>query len=273
MPHKRLVSEDRRLRDTPDRGDSSAPAEIRVMATLGDLVGIGADLFLLYAQEAICRHGRFTVALSGGSTPRHLYRRLAKADQVRSIWDKMHLFWGDERHVPPDHPDSNYRMACEELRLNGTVPAAQVHRIPAEDPDPWRAALSYERSLLEFFHLGAGQWPRFDLVLLGLGADGHLASLFPESPALREYERLAIADWRADRAAYRITLTAPVFNAAASILFLVSGTEKAQVLQKTLEGAYHPEGCPAQLIRPARGRVLWLVDAGAASLLHQRSQL
>lgn len=262
-----------RLRDALDPSDSSAPAEIRVMATLVDLAAIGADLFLLYAQEAICRHGTFTVALAGGSTPRRLYRKLAESDHVRSMWDKMHLFWGDERHVAPDHPDSNYRMACEALRINRTVPAAQVHRIPAEDSDPRRAALSYERSLCEFFHLGVGQWPRFDLMLLGLGADGHLASLFPESPALREHERLVIADWRADRAAYRITLTLPVFNAAASILFLVSGTEKAQALQQTLEGAYHPESCPAQLIRPPRGRVLWLVDAGAASLLHQWDQL
>lgn len=225
-------------------GLKPATAEVRIVATLEDLAQIGAELFIAQAQAALDRPGAFTAVLTGGSTPRPLYRHLAESAQARSLWEKIHFFWGDERHVLPDHPDSNYRMACDALELNRLVPAAQIHRIPAEDPDPERTALDYERSLRDFFRLTSGQSPRFDLVLLGLGADGHVASLFPGSPALGEHERLVVADWREDRAAYRITLTAPVFNAAARILFVVSGTEKAQALQQTFEAHTTPNAIP-----------------------------
>jgi 6-phosphogluconolactonase len=181
------------------------------------------------------------------------------------VWAHTHWFWGDERYVPPDHPDSNYGMAREALGFDPLRAVQRIHRIPTEYPDAPQAANAYEQHLRAFFHLQPGEWPRFDLVLLGLGADGHVASLFPQSATLEERERLVVVDRPRGQEQYRISLILPVFNAAANIMFLVGGVSKAFALQQTLEGDYRPARYPAQSLRPTQGRVVWLVDAAAAT--------
>ena len=208
-----------------------------------------------------------SVALSGGSTPRALYELLAEpAEPFREqiAWGDIDFFFSDERHVPPDHPDSNYRMANETLFTRVPAPPHRVHRIPAENPIAVRAAEEYEAGLRNFF--GAAR-PAFDLLLLGLGEDGHTASLFPGSPALRETERLVAAPWVEKFSAYRITLTLPVLNNAGSVIFLVTGASKANILEKVLEGGPNSEGFPAHAVQPASGNLLWLVDEAAAALI------
>jgi 6-phosphogluconolactonase len=185
----------------------------------------------------------------------------------RFPWQKTHFFWGDERHVPPDHADSNYRMAFETMISKVPVVPSQVHRIKSENLDAARAAQSYEEDLLQHFRLTQGTWPQFDLVLLGLGSDGHTASLFPDTDVLEERSRLVAPVWVPKFQASRITLTVPLLNHAANILFLVAGKDKAVALQAVLRGELQPGRYPAQLIRPLRGSLLWLVDRDAASLL------
>ncbi|HYL79732.1 MAG TPA: 6-phosphogluconolactonase, partial [Candidatus Acidoferrum sp.] len=210
----------------------------------------------------------FTVALSGGSTPKALFRLLAgEGDgsfRGRVPWNRAQVFWGDERHVPPDHPDSNYRMTYDTLLSRVPVPPENIHRIRTEDPDADKVAESYERTLRSVFRLAEGQLPRFDLVLLGMGPDGHTASLFPGTPALHERKRLVVGQWVEKLQTHRITLTPPVLNNAALVVFLVSGAEKAETLRAVLLGEYQPERFPAQLVRPTGGRLLWLVDRAAA---------
>lgn len=212
------------------------------------------------------------MALSGGSTPRNLYALLAndRALRVAVPWEKTHFFWGDERHVPPDHADSNYRMAHEAMLSKVPVPPANVHRIQGEQWDAGQAAEAYERTLREYFRIAAGQFPCFDLVLLGMGPDGHTASLFPGTTALREQVHLVTANWVEKFNAYRITLTPPVLNRAACVLFLVSGEEKAETLRAVLQGEEQPDRFPAQLIHPTGGSLVWLVDRAAARLLPTR---
>ncbi len=216
------------------------------------------------------------MTLTGGSTPRAFYRRLAQEPfRGRLPWDRIHFFWGDERHVPPDHADSNFRMAHEALLAAVPVPPENIHRIPAEDPDAARAAATYEQTLRDFFALFAGAFPRFDILLLGLGPDAHIASLFPGNAALRERERLAVAPWAERLGAFRITLTVPVLNHAARTFFLVSGAEKADAVYAVLQGERDPERFPGQFIRseegskegPEGGSVLWLLDGAAAGRL------
>jgi len=181
--------------------------------------------------------------------------------------DRMHFFFGDERHVPPDHADSNYRMAHEALFAHLALDGRQVHRIEGEHTDAARAARAYQRELVRFFALGAGEFPRFDLVLLGMGPDGHTASLFPGTRALRERRRSAVANWVGKLDDERITLTARAINAAAHVLFLVGGADKATALKAVLEGRDEPLQLPAQLVRPANGTLSWFVDQAAAALL------
>lgn len=249
---------------------SSMTRKVRILADPQALHRAAAEEFVSRAKRAVQSQGRFAVALSGGSTPSGLYALLASDQTLRreAPWESMHFFWGDERHVPPDHPDSNYRTACEVLLAKVPVPAANVHRIPAENPNVDEVAQAYEDAMRAFFRLSEGQFPRFDLVLLGLGADGHTASLFPGTEALHEKQRLAVASRVASLTANRITLTAPVFNNAACVAFLVSGADKATSLKRVLAGRQAPEQLPAQLIRPADGELLWLVDEAAASLLN-----
>ena len=211
----------------------------------------------------------FTIALSGGSTPRYLHELLAGDPALRDRlpWQHLHFFWGDERHVPPDHPQSNYRMAYESLFTLAPVPKENIHRVPAEEPDAALAAEKYERELRAFFRLEVGQLPRFDCILLGMGSDGHTASLFAHTEALHELNRLVVANWVDKFKAYRVTLTVPVLNHADLVVFLVGGHEKAEALKEVLQGDRQPDRFPAQLIRPDPGKLLWIVDRAAARLL------
>jgi 6-phosphogluconolactonase len=238
-------------------------SEIRIVAGAEALFRAAADEFVSAAEESVRAKGSFTVALSGGSTPKGLYSLLA--GDARTSWNIVHFFWGDERHVPPGDADSNFRMARETLLAR--VPAGQVFRIKGETPDASAAAAEYESELRAFFKLADGEFPQFDLVLLGMGPDGHTASLFPGTKALHEERRLVVSNWVGKFFSERITLTPPVLNNAARVMFLVQGEDKAPALKAVLEGPFEPEQLPAQLIRPRQGRLLWLVDATAAHLL------
>jgi 6-phosphogluconolactonase len=245
------------------------PAEIHRVDDVGALHASGAAMFVDAAVAAQRARGTFTVALAGGSTPKGIYSRLAGDETLRSRvqWANVQWFWGDERHVGPDHPDSNFRMAREAMLARLPIDPDSVCRIKGEYEDAARAADEYEQDLRTAFGVGDGEAPRFDLVLLGMGADGHTASLFPGTNALRETQRLAVTNRVEKLATERITLTVPVLNNAADVLFLVQGAEKAEALKAVLEGPYEPERFPAQLIRPGQGRLRWLVDRPAARLL------
>ncbi len=223
-----------------------------------------AGLFAVVAVRAVADHGRCAVLLAGGETPRRTYELLAEEPlRSRVPWGHLHLFWGDERCVPPDDPRSNARMAYRTLLDRVPVPAGQVHPIPG-DRDPRQAADEYEALLRRFF---AGALPRFDLVLLGLGDDGHTASLFSGSPVLDERERWTAVTRRASEEIDRITLTAPLINKAELAIFLVAGGDKAAALHEVLEEEPDPHCRPARLIRPENGELHWLIDRAAAQLL------
>jgi len=223
-----------------------------------------AEHFVASARAAIARRGRFTAALAGGSTPRGVYRRLAEKEFSKRVeWAHVHLFWGDERCVPPDHPDSNYGMAYETLIAHVPIPGEQVHRMRGEDP-PLEAAAAYEELLRA--HFGTGK-QTFDLVLLGMGEDGHCASLFPGTAAIHETERWVVAHYVDKLDAWRITLTPAVLNVADEVAFIVSGKEKAERVRQVQNDAYRPGTLPAQVIRPANGRLNWYLDSLAASRL------
>ena len=244
----------------------SAPVEVRRLTTPQDLFQAAAEEVLRTATDAVSQHGCCTIALSGGSTPKNLYTLIAANASPSLPWDKIFFFWGDERHVPPDNPDSNYRMAQESLLSKVPIPSANIFPIPAENPDAPAAAEAYEQTLRKFF-AAAGEFPRFDLILLGLGPDGHTASLFPETAALQEGSRLVVANWVEKLKAFRITLTLPVLNAAHAVAFLVSGTDNAAVLREVLEGNGPGEKYPSKLVRPSDGKLIWFVDRAAASEL------
>jgi 6-phosphogluconolactonase len=244
--------------------------DIRIAEDIRELSRMAASEFVQRAVEVVIRRGAFTVALSGGSTPRHLYSLFAEPTEPfinRIPWKNCHFFWGDERLVPPDHPDSNYRMAHETFLSKVPVPSENVHRVLAEGPDANQAAEDYGREIREFFHLEDSKLPRFDFVLLGLGADGHTASLFPGTSILREEKRLVSAEWIESRESYRISMTPPVLNRAACVAFLISGGEKAGIVREVIEGTFHPDRLPAQLIQPGKGRLFWFLDHAAASQL------
>ena len=225
-----------------------------------------ADLFVERARASIADHGAFTVALSGGSTPKRLFALLA-ADPYRSQlgWEKIQFFWGDERSVAPDHADSNYHMASEALLSRVPAPPEHVHRIEAEKPDPAAAAAEYAATIVSVF--GGAELPRFDLILLGMGPDGHTASLFPATTALHEHKALVVANRVEKFHTWRVTMTARLINNAASIAFLVEGEEKAEPLREVLFGPYQPELYPSQLIHPSNGDCHWFVDEPAARLI------
>jgi len=231
-----------------------------------------AERFVSVATRAIRESGRFIVSLAGGSTPRQLYELLATPAYAKRVdWSHTHVFWGDERCVPADDPASNYRLAREALLGRVPVPDANVHRIRGEN-EPARAAAAYEEALRRAF--GTREGPpsrapghRFDLVLLGMGTDGHTASLFPSLAAVRENERWVVAQYVAEVSMWRVTVTPPVLNAAGDVVFLVSGAEKAATLHRVLEGPSEPDVLPAQAIAPTDGDLAWLVDAAAAAQL------
>jgi 6-phosphogluconolactonase len=242
--------------------------ETVICRDLEDVSLRAAALFIQLAEKVASSAGRFTVALSGGSTPRALYALLA-SDQFRSQvpWPQGHFFWGDERCVPPDHFESNYRMAREALLDAVPIPTQNIHRMPGEYVDHTRAATEYEQTLKTFFEVPAGKAPRFDLILLGMGDDGHTASLFPGTAALTERERWVTDNYVEKLATHRLTLTVPVINHAANVVFLISGESKASVLRKVLEGEYQPQRLPSQFIRPEGGTLMFFVDQAAAKEL------
>lgn len=237
---------------------------IRIQPDAEHLMQAAAEMVVSVAAKAITERGRFSIALSGGSTPRALYRLLASVPYWEQIdWGKAHLFWGDERCVPQDDDESNYRMTRESLIEQVPLPAANIHRVHGEMP-PAEAAAAYEEELRQFF---AGDIPRFDLILLGMGDDGHTASLFPHTAALDETEKWVMANYVAQKNVWRITLTVPVINAAWQVAFLISGAEKAGRLREVLYGTHQPHDLPSQLIQPTRGTLVWLLDTAAASAL------
>jgi len=246
---------------------------IEVFPSAANLFHAAAEEFIRVARAAIGAQGRFTVALSGGSTPKALYSLLA-ANYADFAWSRIFLFFGDERHVPPTDPDSNYRMVNESLLTKIAIPAENVFRVPAENPDAAAAASDYEAQLRRFFELSPGdqpgdrpgEFPRFDLILLGIGPDGHTASLFPDSPALDEQTRLVVANWVAKFNTHRITFTFPVLNRAAEVMFLASGADKADMLRQVLEGKNIPP-LPSQRVQPSDGKLLWMLDEAAAAKL------
>lgn len=244
--------------------------EIRVLTTPQELFGAAAEEVVRTVNEAVSERGRFTIALSGGSTPKSLYNLLASNARSTLPWEQMFFFWGDERHVPPTHPDSNYQMANEAMLSKVPVPPGNIYRMATENPDAAAAADAYEKVLRKFFQLGPDGVPRFDLILLGLGPDGHTASLFPGTAALQEKSRLVVANWVDKLKAYRLSLTLPVLNDARCVTFLVSGTDKAAVLKSVLEENVPGEQYPAKLVRPEDGKLIWLIDRGAASELSSK---
>jgi 6-phosphogluconolactonase len=230
-----------------------------VLPTPEALAEEAAQRFADAASDAVQSHGEFVVALSGGATPRSLYARLAAPPYLSSVpWSLVRVFWSDERCVPPDHAASNYRMAREALLDHVPIPPEHVHRIRGED-DPVVAAKAYERTLRTVLR-GA----RIDLVLLGLGDDGHTASLFPGAPDVPDGEAWVVARYHAASSLWRVTLTPVLINAAAEVVFLVSGEAKAAIVHRVLEGPRQPQELPAHLIEPADGRMRWLLDAAAA---------
>ena len=243
--------------------------EIRILPDAAAVARRAAQEFVQVAVAAVRAKGSFAVALSGGSTPKALYSLMVNDQTLRSQvpWDKMHLFFGDERHVPPDHADSNFRMAMEAMISKAPLKPEQVTRIKGEHPDTEQAALEYEKALREYFKLKDGEYPRFDLLLAGMGNEGHTLSLFPGTKALHTDKRLVARNWIGKLYTDRITLTAPTASNSAEIMFMVTGADKAPALKAVLEGPFEPEQLPAQLLQPKNGKLLWLVDAAAGSML------
>jgi 6-phosphogluconolactonase len=254
----------------------AGPPSIDVLPQADALARAAAERFVIAAERAIADHERFVVALSGGSTPRRSYELLAREPLASQVnWSRVQVVWGDERCVPPTDPESNFRMAREALLDHVPLPAGNIHRIRGED-DPARAAASYETTLRELLRTPSGPpssdpGRNIDLVLLGLGENGHTASIFPGSAAAVELVRWVAAEYVPAVAMWRLTLTAPVLNAAAEVLFLVSGGAKANMVKRVLEGPRQSRELPAQLIAPTRGRTQWLLDRAAAAKLSRKT--
>ena len=242
--------------------------EIHIFPDAAAIAKRASEIFLDAAKSAVADHGTFNVALAGGSTPKALNILLA-AEPLRSAipWDKLRIFFGDERHAGPTDPDSNFRMATETVLAKVPLKPEQVHRIMGEYPDTEKAAKEYEQLLRTQFNLGAGQLPRFDLMFLGMGNEGHTLSLFPGTKALHDNGHLVMHNWIGKLYTERVTCTAPVANNSAQIIFMIAGADKALALKAVLEGAHEPEQLPSQLINPTNGKLLWLLDTTAASML------
>jgi 6-phosphogluconolactonase len=248
---------------------TTAHREIAVFRDAAALTRRAADEFLKSINQAVAQKGSFTVALAGGSTPKGLYSLLADDPSLRSQipWPKLHFFFGDERHAPPDSPESNFHMANEALFSKGVVKPEQITRIHGEYADTEKAALEYEQALRAYFKLKDGEYPRFDLVLLGMGEEGHTLSLFPGTKALHASQRIVVRNWVGKLFTERITLTAAAANNANRVIFMVTRSDKALALKAVLEGPYEPDQLPAQFIQPVSGNLLWLLDQAAASKL------
>jgi 6-phosphogluconolactonase len=260
--------------DLSRRYDDGMSQESRLVYPDADALAKAAAVELLrLAQQSVADHGIFTLALAGGSTPRKLYTLLATDPAFQDFpWNETHLFFGDERHVPPSNLDSNYFMVSTTLLSSGLVPAANVHRVRAELPDANMGALDYDVELHSFFTPGMrldDALPRFDVILLGMGPDGHTASLFPGSKALAEKDRWVVANWVEKFNSARITFTFPVLNAARNVLLLIAGADKADMIHDVL--VVHPREAiyPVQMVQPVDGAKVWMLDRAAAERLPQ----
>jgi 6-phosphogluconolactonase len=241
----------------------------RVSASAEELAGVAAEMFASVAAAAVKARGVARVAISGGGTPKAMFGLLADRSRpyfAEVPWEKLQLFWVDERCVPPTDEESNYRMTNEAMLKHVPLPAAQVFRMEGE-LDPEVAASRYEATIRNAFKLEGAETPTFDLVLLGMGDDGHTASLFPHTEALHEMSRIVVANHVPQKDTWRISLTWPVINRGREVAFLIEGEGKAQILHDVLLGEYDPESKPSQLIRPASGRLMFLLDAAAAAKL------
>ena len=259
------------MSSTEAGGANQSSSRLYIYDDLDGVARAAAEL-LVRLQRADHTQEHFALALSGGSTPRTFHSMLVAPpyrDQVD--WERMQYFWGDERFVPPDDPASNYRMAFETLLTKAPVTSDQVHRVPTERGDPATVADLYEADIRRDLNVLPGQFPRFDLILLGMGPDGHCASLFPHTAALHVDNRLVTANEVPQLHTTRITFTVPVINNAAAVVFLVAGADKADALAAVLEGPRDPETYPSQFIAPEHGALYWLADRAAASKL-QRQQ-
>jgi 6-phosphogluconolactonase len=228
-----------------------------------------AQYIVRIATASVKSHGRFTIALSGGTTPRKLYGLLGSEPYRSQIdWTLVHIFWSDERCEPPDSEESNYHLAHEVLLSKISIPAVQVHRMPADMPDRNAASQEYTNEMRRVF--GTDGIPNFDLIQLGMGPEGHTASLFPHQAALHEQQRLVVPVSVPKPPPDRLTFTPPLLNAARNVLFLVTGSDKADALHAVLEDPYNPDEYPAQIVRPPNGEVTWMVDTAAAAKLQRR---
>lgn len=249
------------------KSTTSNPSEVRIFSSAEAVAEGAAELFIHTCDAAVRDRGSFFVALSGGSTPKRTFELLADEPlRSRIKWDRVHLFWGDERYVPHDDPNSNYRMTSEALLRHIPVPHANVHAVRTELSPAEAAATAYEEEIRHTLSTDADSIPQFDLVYLGVGTNGHTASLFPHSPVLHERSRLVVADFVAEVNSWRISMTAPLLNRGRTVAFLVAGREKASVLKQVMFGPRDVENLPAQLISP-EGELLWLLDEAAASML------
>lgn len=236
--------------------------KVIVVSNLENVGKRAAEIIVQAGQEAIAKRGRYMLALSGGRTPRPIFQCLAMPRFSKLLnWSRVHLFWTDERCVPPEHPDSNYGAASKELLKH--VPVKHVFRMMGEISKPEQAALEYEKTLVREFGIKDGEIPQFDLILLGLGEDGHVASLFPGSPALDENKRLAVAPYVPQLKSYRLTLTFPVLNNARCCLFVVSGQSKREIFKQVRDRDNQDIMLPAHAVK---GRITWLVDNATAGL-------
>jgi 6-phosphogluconolactonase len=239
--------------------------QILIKQDLDELSIAAVDQFAQIANRSIVAHGSFSVALAGGSTPGHLYSLLASDNhRLKLDWSRVDFFFGDERHVPPDSEQSNFRMAKETLLDPLGISPARIHRWQSELADANEAAVAYEADLKAYLDRSGRP---LDLILLGLGEDAHTASLFPNTAALREIEKLAIANWVEKLNAYRLTITFSTINDASNVIFLVAGRYKSEAVQMVLEGEFRPEDLPAQFVNPEGGDLYWMLDGAAASLL------
>jgi 6-phosphogluconolactonase len=241
-----------------------ATPNLQIFADAAEVARAAALRFIEIARESIEARGRFSVALAGGSTPKRIYELLAGEDLSRELdWSQVHIFFGDERAVPPDDAESNYRMANEALLSRVSLPEQNIHRMRGEGDAVANARL-YEDELRGYFD--GEDWPRFDLVMLGMGDDGHTASLFPETRALDVRTAWVTANWVEKFEAFRVTLTAAAINHARHVMFIITGAGKAARLQEVLYGEREPHRLPSQLIQPHDGALVWFLDEAAAKL-------
>jgi len=243
--------------------------EILKFGDVNECMDVAAKFICKHAVASCEKHGFFTFMLAGGNTPRPLYRLLAKRPYVVDMpWERTHVFWGDERYVPADHPDSNFKMASDEMLSLVRIGDRQIHRIPVEEPTVQKAASRYERHLRSFFEAVysddeerlADPFPMFDLIILGMGGDGHMASLFPDSPALKEEKRWIspVVEPSGTPPLPRITITIPVINNAACVMFLVTGQEKHELVSRIADGV---EGKPPAAQVSPMGSLVWFISS------------